>query len=188
MDSTVNPPSLEDLVSNAYFPMKKNVTMESLSGKPLSSSTRVAAKGLLKRKIGSEKMVPPTSFESNDPVETHTSSALHDCPVIIDHGLKHVEDNTPLLKSDVHSIKFYSTSSSQMEVPLIVAISSKGLIGIEVSHPFSRGSITSALSAAEIFCQKLFGEKLGHFQATTMEATVVIANPLKWNLISLGLR
>ncbi|CAI9275774.1 unnamed protein product [Lactuca saligna] len=160
MDSIVNPPSSEALISPVSSPIKKNVKME---------SGRI-------RRIGYPGS--PTSVESNDHVETQTSSALHNCPVITDPARKHADDNIPLSDSDVPSIEVLPTSLNQKEPPpLFSIVSSKGLIVTEVSRPLSRGSITSALSVANIFRQKLFGVGLGRFQATTTEATIVIVNP-----------
>lgn len=58
MDYVVNPPSSESLIPPVYSLIKKNVKIESGSGKPPYSSTRDAVKGLsLKMKNGSEKVV-----------------------------------------------------------------------------------------------------------------------------------
>ncbi|CAI9273358.1 unnamed protein product [Lactuca saligna] len=122
--------------------------------------------------------VPPTPIESDDPLGTQPSSALHDCPVITDPVLKHAEDNIPLSESDVPSTDVFSTSSSQMEIPLLYVVLSVGLIVTEVSQPLSRDSVTSSLSTAEVFRHKLFGVGLGRFQASIVEATIVIMNPL----------
>lgn len=64
---------------------------------------------------GSDTQVPPTSAESNDPVETQTSSSLHDCP-----ALKHADDNIPLSDSDVPLIEVLPTSSNQKEALLFL--------------------------------------------------------------------
>lgn len=42
-------------------------------------------------------------------------------------------------------------------------VESEALVVTEVSQPLSRGSVTSILSVAAIFRQKLFGVGLGHF-------------------------
>lgn len=128
---------------------------------------------------GSGIPVPPTLVESDDPVGNQPSSALHDCPVITGPTLKHVEDNIPLLDFDVPSTNVFSTSLSQMEIPLVSVVSSVGLIVMEVSWPLSRGSVTSSLSDAEVFRQKLFGAGLGRFHATIVEATVVVCESIE---------
>lgn len=116
--------------------------------------------------------------KSNDFVQSQKSSALHECHVVTDHVLKHVEDNIPLSDSDVTFTEVFPISSSQIEVPLIHIVSSEGLIVTEVSKTLSRGIMTSALFVVDIFLEKLFGVGSGRFQATTTEDNIVTVNLL----------
>lgn len=73
MDSTMNPPSSEALVSPASSPAKKNVKAELGREKPSSSSIRANTRGLWKRKIGLEIVVSLEGVMSRPDSSTTTS-------------------------------------------------------------------------------------------------------------------